>query len=170
MTKKEARKKLDNGLTAQQDVFCRHVASGETVTESARQAGYNGSDGTLAATGSRLLRNDKVKARVAELAESAADHATLDASYVLAGLMRNAELGREQGIDGKPVALGASTQSLGLLGKHLRLFVDRTAVEFGDDVQRVLKAVVDIIDDEVGDSQTRGRIAARLLELARGVE
>jgi len=165
MADRKLPRKLKNGITAQQDKFARNVASGKTVTESARLAGYTGNDGTLAATGSRLLKKDKIKAAVNEYADRAADKAVLDAAFVLGNLMRNAELGQTIGPDGKPVGLGPSTQALGLLGKHLRLFVDRTQVEFGTDVRRLLDSLVDIIDTEVSDPEVRGRIVARLADL-----
>ncbi len=57
-------------LNVKQEAFCLHYAKTGNATESYKKAGYNAkSDGAIYANANRLLKNDKVKARLAELAE-----------------------------------------------------------------------------------------------------
>jgi phage terminase small subunit len=51
----------------QQILFAEHYAVCLNGTKAAKLAGYKGDDNTLCATGSRLLRNDRVRARIDEL-------------------------------------------------------------------------------------------------------
>lgn len=51
---------VDDGLSPQMRLFVDHYIITMNGTESARLAKYSGDDATLAATASRLLRNDKV--------------------------------------------------------------------------------------------------------------
>lgn len=109
-------------------------------------AGYQCSslDSAYAAA-SRLLGNVKVQARIAYLQEQAAKLATLDSSYVLRGLMANAEKGHEEG------DLSASNRALELLGKHLGMFSEKLDVEVkpgfveldSDKRRELLKAILE---------------------------
>ena len=132
--------------------------------KAALKAGY--AEKSARSSASRLLTKAHIKDAIAKYAKEAAERTDLDASYVLEGLMKNAELGQVLGFDGKPLGLAASTSALGLLGKHLRLFIDRTQIEMGDGVREFLNEVVTILDDEVKSDKERGRIAVRLAELA----
>lgn len=109
------------------------------------EAGYSCSSLAVAsAAANRLLKNVKVQARIAYLQEQAAKLATLDASYVLSGLMRNAETAYEER------DLSASNRALELLGKHLRLWEESpqavmniAQVQLGDDERaRLLRAIL----------------------------
>ena len=53
-------------LTGKQQAFVEAYLTTWNATTAAKEAGYKGAQATLAATGSRLLRNDKVKAAVSE--------------------------------------------------------------------------------------------------------
>lgn len=69
-------------LKARHRLFADYIASGYTQTDAARLAGYKGDDGTLASTGSKLVRNPKIKAYLEKvLAEKRAS-----ASEILGGL------------------------------------------------------------------------------------
>lgn len=60
-------------LNVKQEAFCLHYAKTGNATESYKKAGYNAkSDGAIYANANRLLKNDKVKARLAELADELA--------------------------------------------------------------------------------------------------
>lgn len=155
-------------LTPQQQEFVIHYAEGMSATQAAVAAGY--SEKTAGQQGHRLLKNVEVKAELKRLREKAVKRATVTAADVLDGLARNAELGATIGPDGKPLSLGASTQALGLLGKHFRLFIDRTEVRMSDDVLGFLDHIISIIEDEVTDEPTRNRIMARLSVAGRGHE
>lgn len=61
-----------SGLTTKQAAFVEEYLKDFNATKAAQRAGYSGVDSTLAATGSRLLKNDKVAEKVAQrLCESA---------------------------------------------------------------------------------------------------
>jgi phage terminase small subunit len=61
-----------SGLTNKQAAFVREYFTDFNATQAAKRAGYGGNDSTLGATGSRLLKNDKVAARIGQcLRESA---------------------------------------------------------------------------------------------------
>lgn len=60
-------------LNVKQEAFCLHYAKTGNATESYKQAGYNPkNDNSAGANARRLLQNDKIKARLAELAEELA--------------------------------------------------------------------------------------------------
>ena len=105
---------------AQQERFCRLMAEGKTSQGQAYlDAGYECSSLSIAsAAATRLLKNVKVSARIQTLKEQAARLAALDASYVLSGLMMNAEDARAK----KDYA--SSNRAFELLGKSLNLFKD----------------------------------------------
>lgn len=57
-------------LNVKQEAFCLHYAKTGNATESYKVAGYQAkTDGAIYANANRLLKNDKVKARLQELAE-----------------------------------------------------------------------------------------------------
>jgi phage terminase small subunit len=73
-------------LTGKQELFALHYAACLNATEAARRAGYAGDDNALAASGSRSLRNVKVRARIdAILAET-----TMQPKEILARLTAQA--------------------------------------------------------------------------------
>jgi phage terminase small subunit len=55
-----------NGLTDKQKAFIDEYFVDFNATRAAERAGYRGDENTLAATGSRLLRNNKVKVHISE--------------------------------------------------------------------------------------------------------
>lgn len=56
-------------LNVKQEAFCLHYAKTGNATESYKQAGYNPTnDNSAGANARRLLQNDKIKARLQELA------------------------------------------------------------------------------------------------------
>lgn len=61
-------------LNIRQEAFCLHYARSGNATESYKQAGYKPkNDNAANANAVRLLRNDKIKARLKELADELAD-------------------------------------------------------------------------------------------------
>lgn len=60
-------------LNVKQEAFCLHYAKTGNATESYKIAGYNAkTEGSVYANANRLLKNDKVKARLKELADELA--------------------------------------------------------------------------------------------------
>ena len=110
---------------AQHERFCRLMAEGKVSQGQAYlDAGYQCSSLDIAsAAATRLLKNVKVAARIQTLQEQVARLATLDASYVLSGLMTNAEDARAK----KDYA--SSNRAFELLGKSLNLFKDGVVPE-----------------------------------------
>ena len=125
-------------LTPKQERFAQEYVVDLNATQAAIRAGY--SEGTAKQQGSRLLTNADILARVRELKGERSEETKVTAAYVLDTLyscaercmqrepvfnMRGEHVTDEEGrhvwrFDSKGV-IGA----LGLLGKHLGLFVDK---------------------------------------------
>ena len=110
---------------AQRERFCRLMAKGESSQGQCYATAYGRDevDDTAYVNASKLLRITKVSARIQTLKEQAARVATLDASYVLSGLMTNAEDARAK----KDYA--SSNRAFELLGKALDIFKDGVVLE-----------------------------------------
>ena len=169
---KRSTQKLANGLTVQMDKCARYIGRGMDKNEAGIKAGYTVR--SAAGTVSRLLKKPEFNAVIEAVARNAADRVDLTAAFVLNGLMKNAKDGQEpfpvttqfgEVVGYKPTDLKASNGAYGLLGKHLRLFIDRTSIEMGDSATAFLNDVADIINEEVEDPETRGRVVARLVLL-----
>lgn len=60
-------------LNVKQEAFCLHYAKSGNATEAYKKAGYNAkTENAICANATRLLRNDKIQARLKELAEELA--------------------------------------------------------------------------------------------------
>lgn len=101
---------------ARHERFAQELAKGKSQSEAYQLAGYEPSEPNA----SRLTRNDKVQARVAELQERAAANVMLTREWVLEQLVDNAAKAKAAG------DFGPSNQALNLLGKELGMFVERT--------------------------------------------
>lgn len=66
-------------MNAKQDKFCREYIVDLNATQAAIRAGYASPE----VHGCRLLKNDKVRARIAELQAEAMETVKIDAGYVL---------------------------------------------------------------------------------------
>lgn len=96
--------------------FAQELAKGKSQSDAYQNAGYEPSEPNA----SRLTRNDKVAARVAELQERAVENVMLSREWVLEQLVDNASKAKAAG------DFGPSNQALNLLGKELGMFVERT--------------------------------------------
>lgn len=80
-------------LTVKQEAFCLHYAKTGNATESYKQAGYSAkSDIVAGVEGHKLLKNPKVKNRLAELAEETKKAAIADITEIqerLTAILRN---------------------------------------------------------------------------------
>jgi phage terminase small subunit len=103
-------------LTTKQRLFVEAYLTAPNGVQAARKAGYQGDENTLAMTASRLIRNDKVS----KLINSRVETAIITADEVLLGIKNIAVNGEKE-----------SDQLKGyeLLGKHLKLFTDKTETE-----------------------------------------
>ena len=96
--------------------FAQELAKGKSQSEAYQSAGYEPSEPNA----SRLTRNDKVRARVAELQARAVENVLLSREWVLEQLVDNATKAKQAG------DFGPSNQALNLLGKELGMFIERT--------------------------------------------
>lgn len=96
--------------------FAQELAKGKSQSEAYQTAGYEPSEPNA----SRLTRNDKVQARVAELQARAVENVMLSREWVLEQLVDNATKAKQAG------DFGPSNQALNLLGKELGMFIERT--------------------------------------------
>ena len=96
------------------------------------RAGYSAN--TAEAQASRLLRNVKVQACVAQLQEATSKRLAFDAEYVVRGLMREAE----------DMELGSGSSrvsALEKLGKHLGMFTDKVEQK-SENVTRIERVII----------------------------
>ena len=151
-----------NELNKRHRLFALGVISGKSNTQAAKDAGYAARSAHTAAY--RLMKRADVLAYIAANAAKVADVVKLDAAYVLDGLMDNAQSARDQ----ERPDYNASTRAFELLGRYLKLFVDRSEITLSGDAKAFLDKVVDIIDEEVTDPDTRERIIQRLVKADAG--
>lgn len=119
-------------LTDKQQRFCEEYVVDLNATQAAIRAGYSAN--TAEAQGSRLLRNVKVQAYVAQLQEATSKRLAFDAEYVVRGLMREAE----------DMELGSGSSrvsALEKLGKHLGMFTDKVEQKT-DAVTRIERVII----------------------------
>lgn len=131
-------------MTPKQERFCREYVIDLNGKQAATRAGYSAKTAEVQA--SRLLSNAKVADRVAELQGKTAKKLELSAEWVLERLTTVAErcMQARPVLDrkGAPVVVetpsgelapaytfdsGGANSSLGLIGKHLGMFVERHA-------------------------------------------
>lgn len=76
-------------LNTRQEAFCLEYAKSGNGTEAYRKAGYKAAnDNTAAASAAKLLKNSKVKARLAELAAETHSEAIADIAEIQAFMSR----------------------------------------------------------------------------------
>lgn len=99
-----------------QERYAQGLAQGLTQAEAHKQAGYSGD---YSAASLMLDRNVKIKERVNELLEEKGQKVEVNAAWVLENLKQIAiEAKRDKD-------RSAANKALELIGKHLRMFVDR---------------------------------------------
>lgn len=116
-----------NSLTQKQIAFIDAVAKGASAYDAYKQAYdcQNMSEKTIYETGSRLLKNPKVAARLAEIENTAIAASKLSRQWIIEQLIAVAAKAQETG------DLKAANRALELLGKVdvMGLFVERSSVE-----------------------------------------
>lgn len=132
-------------LTEKQDKFCHEFIIDCNGTQAAIRAKY--SEATAAQTASRLLTNVNICNRIAELQKKAFDKTEISAQNVLESIIEI----RGRCMNAEPVMIreGSSFVESGewkfdasnalksneLLGKHLKLFVDKQEVDISGEQQ-----------------------------------
>tara|TARA_Y100000310_G_C20698431_1_gene827408 strand:+ start:2452 stop:3030 length:579 start_codon:yes stop_codon:yes gene_type:complete len=107
------------GVTRREELFCREVTNGSTLTEAyklAYQPALKSRLKTINSLASNLFHRERVVRRVEELYEQQDSLARLDSDYVITNLISNHRVALEAG------DLTSSNKSLELLGRHLNLF------------------------------------------------
>ena len=137
-TKKGKRKnprQNTNELTPKQAAFVREYVIDSNGKQAAIRAGY--SPKTAEAQASRLLRNVKVQAALAQLTKEIEEKSKLSVEYVLEGLQRVTERCQTvvpvmEKVDGKWEPTGefkfdssGANKSLELIGRHFKMFTDK---------------------------------------------
>lgn len=67
----------------QHELFCQKIAEGMSQTDAYEAAGYKGSRKSLQDNAARLIGNDRVQARIAELRANAAQEAQIDLAWLV---------------------------------------------------------------------------------------
>jgi Phage terminase, small subunit len=139
--KKKAASAPIERITGRQDKFCREYIVDYHQTNAALRAGYSRKSAAVAAC--RLLKNDKILARVRELQQELNDQLVTSKAFVMTGLRRaydramQAEQVLEFNYDSKQMEpTGEYTfdgrtanRALELMGKELGMFTDRVQME-----------------------------------------
>ncbi len=87
-------------LSEQQEKFCRNIVEGMSQTEAYAKAGYKGAGKQLGDNASRLIANDRVAARIAEMRQKAAENTQIDAEWLLRESVDTYKAAREDGAHG----------------------------------------------------------------------
>lgn len=76
------------GLTEQQERFCRFIVEGRNQRDAYKLAGYkSGSDAATDANASRLISNDKIANRIAEMRQPIADKFEITTEFIAQELL-----------------------------------------------------------------------------------
>lgn len=143
--------------------FVQNLVKGLTNGEAYLKAGYDAKNADVAsAAATRLLKDVRITARLAELtqrvADSAAEKISISKSWVLNKLVENVERSMQvrpvkKKVDGEEVDSGefrydgsVANKALELLGKELGMFIDRKEIknvdEFDDMTVEELRELV----------------------------
>ena len=157
------------GLSKKQKLFARAYASDPHGTRAALKAGYAEKGAAVAA--SRLLTQDKINAAISKYEKPVHEKLNLTAEFIIGGLMENARRCQqvEPVLDREGEEIGVykfdssgANRAFELLGKHKRLFVDRTELINMDEVTAYARRIAKILVEEVDDSDLVQRILGRI--------
>lgn len=70
-------------LSAMQEAFCQNLIRGMSQTDAYQEAGYKGGRKQLGDNASRLIENDRIQARLAQLREKASQEAVIDLAWLI---------------------------------------------------------------------------------------
>lgn len=104
-------------LTERQRAFCRHLVTGKSATQAAKDAGYSPTYADRQAK--QLLEKPQVTAELNRLRAKVDEKAIITAEEVLRGLKDEAQNAESD---------AARVNAWAHLGKHLGLFTDRTEI------------------------------------------
>lgn len=139
-------KNINHGLNTKQLKFCVEYAKDCNATQAAIRAGYT--EKSAYSTSSRMLRNDKVKAYIAQLTAKHMADAEISIDWVLKQAKEIIEACTKPDDNGKIDATGANG-SLKIISKYLGM--DRQKVEHSGTVEG-FQLIVKRADDKPSDS------------------
>lgn len=145
---------LDNN---KRDLFCKEYLLDLNATQAAIRAGY--SPKTAYSQGHRLLNNVEVRARIGQLMDERSKRLLVDGDFVIKGLLEvynrciQAEpvmvfdydekgMVQAKNEEGEGIFTFDSTganRALELIGKHLKLFTDKTDIKHDGDMNITMK-------------------------------
>lgn len=125
-------------LTDKQEAFCEEYLIDLNATAAAKRAGY--SESTAKSIGCENLTKPDIAERITELQAKRSKRVEVDADYVLNGLMRLNSIcmgDKEVTVTDKDGALtttkmfeqAGANKSFELIGRHLKMFTDKVALE-----------------------------------------
>ncbi len=136
-------------LTPKQEMFCREYIIDLNGTQAAIRAGY--SEKTANEQSAQLLAKLSIKEYVQSLMDQRVQRVNIDADYVINGIKDLTERciqAQPVVIDGQPTGeykfeANAALKGYELLGKHLKLFTDKTEItgKDGSPLMPILKEI-----------------------------
>jgi len=109
-------------MTPKQEAFVREYLIDLNASAAYKRAGYAAKGNAAEVNAIRLLRNAQVKAAISAAMEKRADEMEISAKYVLDSIKRVAESAEAEG------KFSDALRGYELLGKHRKLFTDKTEV------------------------------------------
>lgn len=137
------------------ELFAQGMAKGESGRTAYRAAGYTATDAACDMAASRLMKTDKVSARVVELQGRSAEKAVMTKAWILEELRANAEEARAAG------QYGPANRAYELIGREGGMFVERKEIggpgDFDSEEDAVLRDRYNDLAREVGRSHKNSR-------------
>jgi hypothetical protein len=123
---------LDN---QQHELFCQKIAEGMSQTDAYEAAGYKGSRKSLQDNAARLIGNDRIQARIAELRANAAQEAQIDLAWLIRECVATYTAAKKDAAYGPAVS---ALKEIGILTgerveKSVRENLNRTVDEYSDE-------------------------------------
>lgn len=118
----EKGKSMTKPLTPKQEAFIAEYLIDLNATAAYKRAGYVAKGNAAEVNAARLLRNAQVSAAVQAAMDKRADDLEISAKYVLDSIKRVAEAAESEG------KFSDALRGYELLGKHRKLFTDKTEV------------------------------------------
>jgi len=131
-------------MTPKQEAFVREYLIDLNASAAYKRAGYVATGNAAEVNAIRLLRNAQVKVAIAAAMEKRANELEISAKYVLESIKHVAEAAEAKG------RFSDALRGYELLGKHLKLFTEKTEVTSKDSAP-IARTTLDVskLDDNV---------------------